>query len=133
MIAFNLSTSFIDILDLYAKRQKNPFFFSGHIFLGLEKIFQDVKYAGYYTDKSLDDGPAAARFAQAQYVLAPTILEFNATDHEFILFDCSREEIALQKIEEIKAVAVKRNKLGVILARRSKFQMPKDNSQDTIR
>ena len=118
VIAVNLAQSFVDILDLYSKRQTNPFFFSGYIFLGLEKMFKDVKYIGYYTDRSLDEMPAAAKFAQAQYILAPAILDLNATDHEFILFDCSREEIARRKIEDIKAVAVKKNRFGIILARK---------------
>lgn len=118
VVAVNLAQSFDDLLDLYSKRQKNPFFFSGYIFQGLENIFKDIKYVGYYTDKSLDENPAAAKFAQAQYMLAPTILDLNSTDHEFILFDCSREEIARQKIKEINATALKKNKFGIILARR---------------
>ena len=117
IITFNIAESFKDILDTYSKRQKIPFFFSGHIFLGLEKIFKNKKYVGYYTDKNLDIDQYAQQFAQAQYVLAPTILDLNNTDHEFILFDCSQEEIALQKIKEINAVALKRSKFGVILAR----------------
>ena len=116
VIAINLAESFFDILDLYSKRRTNPFFFSGYIFLGLEKMFKDVKYVGYYTDRNLDESPAAAKFAQAQYILAPAILDLNKTDHEFILFDCSREEIARRKIEEIKAVPLKKNKFGIILA-----------------
>lgn len=118
MIAVNLVQSFGDILNVYSKRRNNPFFFSGYRFTGLEKTFKNVKYAGYYTDKSLDESPAAANFAQAQYILAPTILDLNATNHEFTLFDCSRQEIARQKIEEIKAVALKKNKFGIILARK---------------
>ena len=119
VIAVNLSQSFVDILGLYSKRQNNPFFFSGYIFLGLEKMLKDVKYVGYYTDRNLDEMPAAAKFAQAQYILAPTILDLNKTDHEFILFDCSQEEIARRKIEDIKAVPLKKNKFGIILAKLS--------------
>lgn len=117
VIAVNLAQSFGDLLDLYSKRRKNPFFFSGYIFQGLEKIFKDIKYVGYYTDQSLDENSAAAKFAQAQYILAPTILDLNSTNHEFILFDCSREEIAREKMQEIDAVPLKKNKFGIILAR----------------
>ena len=81
-------------------------------------MFKDVKYVGYYTDRNLEESPAAAKFAQAQYILVPAILDLNKTDHEFILFDCSREEIARRKIEEIKALPLKRNKFGIILARK---------------
>ena len=133
VITVNLAESFVDILGLYSKRQNNPFFFSGSIFLGLEKMFQDVKYVGYYTDKNLNERPTAAKFAQAQYILAPAILDLNATDHEFILFDCSREEIARRKIEDIKAVPLKKNKFGVILAKKSNnAPTPNDNSQKNL-
>ena len=128
VIAVNLAESFVGILDLYSRRQTYPFFFSGYIFLGLEKIFKDVKYVGYYTDKNLDESPTAAKFAQAQYILVPTILDLNKTDHEFILFDCSREEIAQRKIEEIKAIPFKKNKFGIILTRKlNNAVTPNDN------
>lgn len=123
VVMVNLAESFTDILDVYSQRRNNPFFFSGYRFTGLEKTFKNVKYAGYYTDKDLDESPAAANFAQAQYILAPTILDLNAANHEFILFDCSRQEIARQKIEELKYIPLKRNKFGVILARKND---PKD-------
>ncbi len=50
--------------------------------------------------------------------LAPTILELNNLDHEYILFDCSTDQVAADKIEEINALAIKRNKFGIILARK---------------
>ena len=125
VIAVNLSESFVDILNVYSQRRNNPFFFSGYRFTGLEKTFKNIKYAGYYTDKNLDESSIAANFAQAQYILAPTILDLNAANHELILFDCSSQEIARQKIEEIKAIPLKRNKFGVILARKN---VPKDSA-----
>ena len=60
----------------------------------------------------------SAQFAQAQLVVAPLIMDLNNMEHEFILFDCTSDEKALAKIKEIGAVPVKRNRYGLILARR---------------
>ena len=114
--ANNVLASFKDIWDLHTRRQRNPYFFSGTIFSGLKKILKESKYVGYYTDKSMDLTPYAAQFAQAQYILAPIILDFNNTDHEFIFFDCLDEKAALKKIKEIKAIPFKKNKFGIMLA-----------------
>ena len=75
---------------------------------------------GYYTDKNMDNRADALQFAQAQYTLAPIILDFNHTDYEYILFDCSKEEIALEKMLQIGAVPIRKNQFGVILARNLK-------------
>ena len=80
-------------------------------------MFNGIKYVGYYTDKSLDVNQNAAEFAQAQYVLAPTILDLNNLNHEYILLDCSAEDIAFEKIKEIHAIPFKK-RLGLILAKR---------------
>ena len=88
-------------------------------FIGLEQFTKDFKYMGYYTDIDIKKNePAAKTFAQAQYWLAPTVLDFNNLNHEYIIFVCSNEETALKKIAEINALALTRNNLGMILARR---------------
>ena len=97
-----------------------PFRFLGLKFAGLESVFRDIPYIGYYTDKDLNEKQNAAQFAQAQYILAPAILDLNNTNHEFILFDCTAEDKALKKIKEIHAVPIKKNDFGIILARKIK-------------
>ena len=63
---------------------------------------------------------ARKQFAQAQLVLAPAILDTNLSDprYKFILFDCSSEKIAFQKIQELGLIPLKRNNLGIILTKR---------------
>ena len=98
-----------------------PFYFSGGLkFSGLEETLRGVAVAGYYTDKNLKEKSVAAQFSQAQYILAPTILDLNNTSHEFIFFDCANETESMKKIKEIGAVAVKRNNFGIILAKKTK-------------
>lgn len=94
-----------------------PYLFVGIKFSGLEETLGDASYIGYYTDKSLDDRLAAMQFAQAQLVLAPSILDLNNTSHEFTIFDCSSTEAALGKIRELGAQPLKINQFGIILAR----------------
>ena len=106
-----------DILSRQEIRQQIPYIFHGIKFSGLKEILGNTEYIGYYTDKDLDNTQDAMQFAQAQYVLAPTILDFNNTNHQFILFDCSSETVALNKIQEIKAIPIRKNQFGIILAR----------------
>ena len=118
IIVVNCAVSFFDILDLYSKRKKSPLFFMGAIFTSLDKILKDTKYVGYITDKSMDVNNYAAQFAQAQYILAPTILELNNPNHEFLILDCTNESITKEKLIENKAIPIKKNKFGIILAKR---------------
>lgn len=120
MIAFNSIELGLDTFKIMKQRKAIPFFFSGFKFLGLEDIFRHTAYVGYYTDKDIaHDKQAAAEFGQAQYILAPTILSLNHLSHEFILFNCSSEQVAFAKIKEIKAIPLKKNSFGVVLARRT--------------
>ena len=100
------------------QRKLIPYTFLGFKFSGLSELFRDHKidYVSYYTDKDLSVNQHLAQFSQAQYIVAPIILDLNNTKHEFILFDCTSEEKAFTKIKEIGAVALRKNKFGIILA-----------------
>jgi len=91
----------------------------GYQFDGLSQFTKDIEIMGYFTDEKLKKKSAAKIFSHAQYMLAPTILDFNNVEHEYILFICSDEKIAIQKIIELKAQPLRRNKYGMILARRN--------------
>jgi len=93
-----------------------PYQFSGYKFSGLDDILNGVEHMGYYTDKNLEDEKNAKQFSQAQFILAPTILELNNLEHKYILFDCSHEEIAWDKIRQIRATPIRKNQFGIILA-----------------
>ena len=70
-------------------------------FMPLQKVFANVPRAGYYTDKNMDIPLAVAQFEQAQFVLAPTVLELNNTNLPLVIFDCTSPAIAMQKIKEL--------------------------------
>ncbi|MFA5087549.1 MAG: hypothetical protein WC552_00780 [Candidatus Omnitrophota bacterium] len=114
---FNLSKEFIAVTQA---RESSPYIFYGHQFAGLDDIFRDVEYVGYYTDKDLDVRKNAAQYAQAQYVLAPVVLDKDYEKYEFVLLDCSSEEKAWEKIRELKLMPIKKNRAGIILARKKR-------------
>ena len=125
LIALNSSDLAETIQKNQAKHKRVPMVFYGFLFSGLNQILPNVKRIGYFTDKSFDNKDAAAQFAQAQYVLAPIILDLDYKKHEWILFDCSSEEKAQEAIRQTGAVAVKRNPYGIILARLEPAQQPR--------
>ncbi len=122
VLCLNIFTLGKDILKMKQQRKTFPYVFTGFKFSGLNDILRGVDYIGYYTDKDMDNRQDALQFSQAQYTLAPVILDLNNTQHEYVLFDCSSPKVALKKIKEIRAVPVRKNQFGIILTRNRKFQ-----------
>ena len=116
ILTINSTELWVDVTSIEQRKQYIPFYFQGFKFSGLDDILKNVEYVGYYTDKDLTLNQHLAQFSQAQYIVAPVILDLNNTQHEFILFDCTSEEKAFAKIKEIGAVALRKNKFGIILA-----------------
>ncbi|MCB9756829.1 MAG: hypothetical protein H6753_00215 [Candidatus Omnitrophica bacterium] len=117
VLIFNLFTLSQQTIKMAKIRKHIPYTFLGDRFMGLDAFLGHAPQIGYYTDKNLDDNLSARQFAQAQLILAPTILDLNNTAHEFILFDCTSPKAAIQKIQELGAQALKANQYGIILAR----------------
>jgi hypothetical protein len=88
----------------------------GDQFKGLETLLSNQRTIGYYTDKNMDNALAVAQFEQAQYLLAPTVLDFNHTQYSFTIFDCTSPQVALEKIKALGLKPVKANNFGIILA-----------------
>lgn len=92
----------------------------GQQFAGLAPYLQGIDFVGYYTDEDFHQDRPVKTFAQAQYILAPTVLEHNNFNHEYILLVCQNEARAWQKMRELNAVPLRRNVFGMILARKHK-------------
>ena len=120
VLTINATELLVEVTSIEERKTYIPFYFQGFKFSGLDDVFEGVTYAGYYTDKDLNVTRHLAQFAQAQYIVAPVILDLNLTNREFILFDCIKEETAFAKIKEIGAVALRKNKFGIILAQNKK-------------
>ena len=104
-------------LEIKKNRQQKQAFY-GFKFNGLQLFLKGEKFLGYFSDRDMADKNHAAQYAQAQYALAPLILDLDYAKHRYILFDCTTEETALKKIKELRLVPFKRNRFGIILARK---------------
>jgi hypothetical protein len=101
---------------------QHPHVFWGIKFAGLNEILKDARHIGYLTSKDLNDYFTALQFAQAQYVLAPIILELNNPNHEYILLNYENPLMAINRAKAIGARPVKINPFGIVLARRNTEQ-----------
>ena len=88
----------------------------GDQFKEIAPIINKIRKAGYYTDKNINLPLVIAQFEQAQYHLAPTVLDLNHTNYPLVIFDCSSPMIALNKIKELGMHPMTANKFGIILA-----------------
>ena len=117
LVGLNTFFAYQETSKLLRIRAVLPPQFPGLKFAGLNTLLPKEQFIGYYTDKDLDDKANAAQFAQAQYVLAPLILQKGEKDFEYVLFDCTSPEAAHREIDALKFTAIKQNRFGIILAR----------------
>ena len=115
MASFNLFASYIQGFAELHDRTSVPLHSLGFQFMGLENVFKDVRTVGYYTDKDLNDTLAIAQFEQAQYILAPTVLDLNHTQYHWVIFDCTSPQAAMGAIKNLGLTPLKANR-GIILA-----------------
>ena len=114
--AFNGASLSLQILNHQLKPSQAPLHTLGDRFKGLETVFTHQRVVGYYTDKNIEDALVVAQYEQAQYLLAPTVLDINHTDHPFVIFDCSSPEVAIRTIKDLGLQPIKANNLGIVLA-----------------
>lgn len=90
----------------------------GDHFALLKDILKDTPRIGYYTDKSIEDITVASLFGQAQYVLLPVLLELNALDHPFVIFDYKDTDYAIDNVLKLGMIPLMQNSSGTVLAKR---------------
>jgi hypothetical protein len=113
--AFNLLTAYAQAILQLQDRTTIPLHSLGFQFLGLENVFKDVRTVGYFTDKNLDQPLAIAQFEQAQYMLAPTVLDLNNTQYHWVILDCTSPQVAMETIKRLGLTPLKAHN-GIILA-----------------
>ena len=123
-ISFNLIKTYEELSSFSLKRSSNPYIFIGSQFEGLRGTLKNTRKIGYLTDQSLDNKIAAAKFAQAQYILAPTILDFANTDLPFVIVDFKNPLNGMKKTYELNLAPIQRSSTGIILAKNPKVQQP---------
>ncbi|MBF0523014.1 MAG: hypothetical protein HQL24_08180 [Candidatus Omnitrophica bacterium] len=118
LIGLNLFGFMKEFFSYQKIRRFFPHQFAGYKFLGLQSVLKGEPIIGYYTDKNLDDPKNNKDFSQAQFVLAPIILDVNNMRHRYIILDCSNKDIALEKMNKLNASPVKVSSTGIILVER---------------
>ncbi len=116
LLVLNIVKTTQKISSLIITRRNQPYVFTGDQFQGLKDILHHTTRIGYYTDKSLKNILIEAQFVQAQYVLAPVLLDLNALHHRFTIFDYEDSSTALEKIQQLGMVPLRRSSSGIILA-----------------
>ena len=112
--AFNLLTAYAQAVLQLQDRKTIPLHSLGFQFMGLENVFKDIRTVGYYTDKNLDQPLAIAQFEQAQYMLAPTVLDLNNTKYRWVIIDCTNPQVAMETIKRLGLAPLKIHN-GIIL------------------
>ena len=116
MIVTNLIVLYQDVKKIATVKPIMAYQIIGHQFAGLDEFINGAQYLGYMTDQNMTNKQASKDFSHAQYLLAPTILDLNNIDHQYLLFVYKNEKAAWEKIKEIKAMPLRRNQHGLILA-----------------
>jgi hypothetical protein len=115
----NLFTAYSQAIAQLKDRTSIPLHSLGFQFLGLENVFKDVRTVGYYTDKDLSitsqNTLAIAQYEQAQYMLAPTVLDLNHTQYHWVILDCTSPQVAMETIKSLGFTPLKIHN-GIILA-----------------
>jgi hypothetical protein len=113
--AFNLFLAYAQAIHQLQDRTTIPLHSLGFQFMGLENVFKGIRTVGYFTDKDLVNPLAIAQFEQAQYMLAPTVLDLNHTQYHWVIFDCTSPQSAMGAIQRLGFTPLKINH-GIILA-----------------
>jgi hypothetical protein len=112
---FDLFAAYTQAITQLNDRTTVPLHSLGFQFMGLENVFKGIRTVGYYTDKDLNNTLAIAQYEQAQYMLAPTVLDLNHTQYRWVIFDCTSPQAALEAIKHWGLTPMKINN-GIILA-----------------
>ncbi len=111
----------VNAYQLYKKLSpERTVHFAGLKFSGLNEYLKNETRIGYATDLDIKETGPLAEYEQAQYILAPTILDVTGKAHKYFIVNCSTEAAALNKLKELNATPILRNQFGIILALRNK-------------
>lgn len=94
--------------------------FAGLKFSGLDDYLKNETQIGYATDLDIRETGPLAEYEQAQYVLAPVILDATGKPNKYFIVNCSTEVATLNKLKELNAVPLLRNQFGIVLALQNK-------------
>jgi hypothetical protein len=89
----------------------------GYKFAGLKEYIPNSTI-GYFTDGDLADHETLKLLSQAQYRLAPIVLDYSSIKYEYMLIVVKDSQNAVRFMEKLNLEPLLRNNFGVILAKR---------------
>ena len=118
VISALIYNSFISISGIVMQIKRGNFRSSepGLQYSDFKESLSGVKEAGFVTNKDLSSEKNDGEFLMAQYILAPTVLDLNASRHKYNILDCTSEKHILFALKNLNARPIKINKYGKILA-----------------
>lgn len=124
----------VNSFQLFGKLSpQHPIGFSGLKFSGLSDILDKETAIGYVSDLDLKEAGPLAEYEQAQYMLAPVVLDITNPAHKFMIINPSNDAAALDKLKEFNARPLLRNQFGVILATTDQTPFNKDSKTENLR
>ena len=108
-----------EIVKVYKYKKLIPHQSIGFRYEDLVSHTNNIPIVGYITDRELGEEENAKEFAYAQFMLAPTILDFNNPEHEYILFDYSSPQESWERMLKMNAHPVYGGKYGLLLTQRN--------------
>lgn len=118
IILFNLIDRWYNLKNMMPMRAETKHQVLGQHFANFATLTKDIPKLSFFTDLDLSDGTNNAIFSQGQYLLAPTVLDTENMHHEYILLLCRNPQTTIHYIKQHNLQPLRRNRFGLILARR---------------
>ena len=96
----------------------NLYFEPGYQFLMMKDYLKNVETIGYLTNNDVSRENNDGAFLQAQYFLAPTLLQLQAENHEFLIIDSHNVPYIVATIRRLSAPRIANNEYGQALLRK---------------
>ena len=107
IICFNCHSTFKTLKIIHQKKQFIPLLFRGSLFKAFQQDLRNIDFIGYVSDRDIHEQKANEQFSQAQYMLAPTILDPTSTDYEYLLIANKKSNITKETLIKLNVMPVR--------------------------
>ena len=90
----------------------------GWQFADFRDKLKGVRTIGFLTNKDMSSEKNDGEFLQAQYILAPTVLEINNTAHPLQLMDYTDQVFVFYMLKQLNAVVIHDNAFNKVLCKK---------------
>ena len=108
--------SFVFIMTRYTKGI--PDWEPGQQYADFKDKLDGVKTIGFLTNRTVRPEKGSEEFLQAQYMLAPVVLDLGGKEHEFTLLDFTEDVFIFYTLKKIQANPFHDNAYNKVLARK---------------